>query len=181
MVLYYTKDDACIMTENWKSLRGVVENGDNYEVSDLGKVKNVVKNNILKNRKNDKDYDNVVLYLDGKKKSYKVHRLVALAFIPNPENKPQVNHKDTDKSNNKMDNLEWATNSENQRHAFDNGLQSVRKGEANNRAVLTEAQVKEIREIYNTGKYSHRELANIYNVSKTLIGNILRGKAWKHI
>jgi len=68
---------------------------------------------------NKKGYEYVVLCFDGKMYNKRVHRLVAEAFIPNPENKPQVNHKDGDKLNNYVDNLEWMTNQENVTHSYE--------------------------------------------------------------
>jgi|ERR1039458_423185 hypothetical protein len=75
-------------------------------------------------------YPAVLLYRDGKRKLCTLHRLVAEAFIPNPENKPQVNHRDGRKTNNKYLNLEWATASENRKHAFAAGLQIPNTGAA---------------------------------------------------
>lgn len=75
----------------------------------------------------DKGYHIVCLHLNGKKKLTKVHRLVAQAFIPNPNNKPQVNHKDLDKTNNNVDNLEWVTGYENYLHAVANGVSKPQK------------------------------------------------------
>ena len=105
-----------------KSLERIVSNG---------KVNRLIKERILKTGKNRYGYLIVVLCKNGKLKTHTVHRLVAEAFIPNPQGKAQVNHKDTIKTNNIVDvndlygeatNLEWATNSENQQHAYDNGL-----------------------------------------------------------
>ncbi len=97
---------------------------DNYFVSNLGRVKSTMKKNekILTPRENGKGYLRVHLSVNGRIKDYYIHRLVADAFIHNPENLPEVNHKDGDKGNNHIDNLEWCTRSENIRHAFDNGL-----------------------------------------------------------
>lgn len=69
-------------------------------------------------------------------KNYKVHRLVAETFILNQKNKPEVNHKDGNKSNNNISNLEWCTSSENQIHAFKTGLQKIKKGEEHHSAIL---------------------------------------------
>jgi hypothetical protein len=117
------------MTEIWVDVEGYE---GLYQVSNLGRVRTVErvverptgnfkqKQFILKEQKNG-DYCVARLTKEGKRKIYCVHQLVAKAFIPNPENKPEVNHKDLDKSNNCVDNLEWATRSENMKHAYDNG------------------------------------------------------------
>lgn len=115
------------MTEEWKDIAGF-ENM--YQVSDLGRVKSLKSNKILRQylsgARPGNFYFKVYLYTKGEKRSiYKTHRLVALAFIDNPENKPQVNHKDGVKTNNHAVNLDWATNGENGKHAWDNGLRKV--------------------------------------------------------
>lgn len=95
------------MIEIWKYVVGF-EN--RYQVSNLGNVKNCLNGRILKSS-NDKDgYKQINLRKNGVYKTYKVHRLIAQSFIPNPNNLPQVNHKDEDKANNNVDNLEWCTN-----------------------------------------------------------------------
>ena len=108
--------------------------GNKFEVSDDGRVFSVARDvsnhtgiihkprRELQQRKDQKGYMRVYLDENGKTRFVPVHRLVALAFIPNPKNKPQVNHIDGDKTNNHVYNLEWATNSENQRHAYAIGL-----------------------------------------------------------
>ena len=89
-----------------------------YQVSSWGKVISVKTNKVLSPEINSKGYLRVDLYdSTGKKKHYKVHRLVAEAFIPNPENKPQINHIDGNTQNNSITNLEWCTSSENMNHA----------------------------------------------------------------
>lgn len=124
-----------------------------------------------------KGYLAVGLTKDCVKKTAKVHRLVAMAFIPNPENKPQVNHIDGDKTNNCVENLEWATDQENIRHAFDTGLNQGAKGEACHLAKYTEEQVLAIR----ADSRSSRVVAKEYGMSKTNVLDIRSRKIWAHI
>lgn len=101
----------------WKQIEDT-----NYEVSKEGVVRNITTQIIIKGSISTSGYKMVGLYLGNKKRLNKqVHRLVALAFIDNPENKPQVNHKDSNKLNNHIDNLEWVTPKENMKHHYDNG------------------------------------------------------------
>lgn len=95
--------------ENWKDLKGYE---GLYQINILGDIKSLYSNKILKPKLN-KGYHNVNLYKNKKSKSFNVHRLVALEFIPNPQLKKEVNHKDENKLNNKVDNLMWCTPKEN--------------------------------------------------------------------
>lgn len=103
--------------EIWKPL---VEFEDLYEVSSFGRVSNYRK--ILAIQTLPKGYKYICLKINQRQHNRLIHRLVAEAFIENPEGKPEVNHKDGDKSNNSVSNLEWCTSSENKRHALDTGL-----------------------------------------------------------
>lgn len=102
------------MSETWKTIKG----HEGYEVSDMGRVRNRKTGLVRKLMPNDKGYLRV--QLDGS--WLRAHRLVAEAFISNPQGKPQVNHIDGDKANNRAENLEWVTNVENSRHAVDTRL-----------------------------------------------------------
>lgn len=115
--------------EKWKPVKGF----ENYEVSDMGNIKSLNYNHtgeakILKPGKQRGGYLYINLYKNAKRYSKKIHRLVAEAFIPNPEGKPQVNHIDGNKKNNKLSNLEWSTNQENQQHAYNTGLHVITEG-----------------------------------------------------
>ena len=104
-------------SEQWRAVEGYPE----YEVSNLGRVKGHGK--IMKPYKHRVTYKMVDLYKSGKRVARgMVHRMVANAFIPNPDNKPEVNHIDGNPSNNRVDNLEWVTHYENHLHAHRTGL-----------------------------------------------------------
>ena len=105
------------MEEIWKP----VACNKNYEVSNFGNIRNL-KGHLLSQRDNGHGYKNVMLYGTPKRKVYYVHRLVAEAFIENPENKSEVNHLDGNKGNNIISNLEWCTRLENKMHALHSGL-----------------------------------------------------------
>jgi hypothetical protein len=107
--------------ENWKAIEGTF---GKIEVSDLGRIRSWLRGDarILKTQEDQKGYVRVRVTIEGEKRSFKVHREVAKAFIENPQRKPQVNHKDGNKKNNSASNLEWVTNAENAHHAIENGL-----------------------------------------------------------
>ena len=128
--------------EKWLPVVGYEEN---YEVSDNGKVRNrKTKNEIVQTYIN--GYKRVNLWKENKYKSRRVHRLVAEAFIDNPLNKRTVNHIDGDKTNNNVDNLEWMTHSENNKHAYNSGLKT------NNMRVLVDG-VHEFVSQYDAAKF----------------------------
>lgn len=104
-----------------------------------------------------------------------VHRLVAEKYVPNPDNKPQVNHKDGNKLNNNADNLEWVTNQENRDHAMKNGLHL--QGEACSWSKLTKKAVQFIRE---HPEYSSKELSEMFGVTRRYINAIRRNKHWRN-
>lgn len=161
------------------SKRGRVRSVDRVVLR--GKVRQPVKGRILKPGKNAKTgYLHVCLCRRGKMKFHYVHRLVAEAFIPNPDDLPEVNHKDLDKSNNAASNLEWKTHSGNKIHASENGVVFGRpmRGEEAGNAKLTWRKVRSIRRKYTTGRYSQKTLAAGYGVSQPTIGHIVRQETW---
>lgn len=143
--------------EIWKPIYGF----PHYEVSNKGRVRSLdrysyhpqgrrlIKGKILEGGIDSYGYHIVLLYFSsgGNRWTAKVHRLVAEAFIPNPENKPEVNHKDGNKLNNHVDNLEWVTSSENIQHAFEKGL---RVGPNKKRVARLDKDTKEVLEIYES-------------------------------
>ena len=149
-----------------------------YEVNELGEIFRIGNTTPKYQSVNRDGYKVVGLWKDNKSTAKTVHRLVALAFIPNPENKPQVNHKNKIKSDNRVENLEWTTCSENHKHAYKNG-RTRQKGELAAGAKLTELEAKEIK--YNYPNLSSRKIASKYNISFTTVQSIKKGKMWNHI
>ena len=118
-----------------------------------------------------------VLLQHNKKIVHKlVHRLVAEAFIPNPQKKPQVNHKDGQKLNNHVSNLEWCTSSENNRHAIDTGLARFARGEDAGAAKLTVNDVREIRALRN--RMSTVDIAKKYGIAQHHVSRIQNKQLW---
>jgi predicted transcriptional regulator len=155
---------------------------DRYFVSDEGEVFSYYKNGKVRKlnpRENIKGYLYVNLSKEGSYKSKPVHKLVADSFLEKQCENFIVNHKDGNKLNNKLSNLEFISMSENSKHAFKNGLASNKKGEDCNLSKLTEKQVIEIRLL--KGKLSHREISEKFNISKSTVTQIINRTLWKHI
>lgn len=130
-------------------------------------------------------YLQIRLSENGKKKTFLVNRLVALTYIPNPNNLPEVDHRDCVKTNNHVSNLEWVTSSENKKRAYKNGLKKplITNGEKNGNSKLTNIDVIWIRKNYipNNNQFGAIALSKKYNVNKSVIYNIIKNKTWKHI
>lgn len=147
---------------------------NDYIITREGEVINKATGRKRKLQLNDKGYLRVQL---SKKRRYFIHRLVAEKYIPNPENKPQVNHINGIKTDNRVENLEWCTNQENRNHAMKNGLHLC--GEQCSWSKLTETQVKDIRK--NKLNLNKSELALKYKISRSTIKDILLYKSWRNV
>ena len=169
----FTLDD--LDDEIWKPIAGYEEF---YHVSNYGRIKSFKRKKpiILTPALNQNGYLRVHLSLDGKKKNFFVHILVATAFIPNPDNKPEVNHRIGWKLNCYVGNLEWSTREENQQHAVDNGLNVAKKGEECYQAKLTNEQVLYIRN--NPDNLTQDELAEMFGMKQATISEIQTGKSY---
>lgn len=173
-----------------------IPNFSNYEVSNLGRVFALPVKKFqyrarcgfyITKRKEKPQWKEKLGYMqtsmtndNGERKKMKVHRLVAMAFIPNPENKKQVNHIDGIKHHNLLENLEWATNQENQIHAFKIGLQKVRNGEQTSH-ILKDFQVISIKNRIKKGDKIMDIHKDYSNVHIDTLRSIQRGKTWRHI
>jgi len=185
------------MLEQWHDVVGYE---GIYQVSNRGNVKRIAKaagariGRILKPNPCDTGCLNVSLSYQGKVRTYKIHHLVCKAFIgPAPTPSHEVNHKNGDRTDNRVSNLEWVTRSENILHAYrvlgritSKGFH-INVGESNGSAKLTGKQVREIRFLYSQRKangqrrYTQTELSSLFMVSRRMVGKIVHYKAWTHI
>lgn len=166
------------------STKGQIKSCNRYVGHNYGGLR-LIKSRILTQSINSSGYKKVRLSKDGIGANFYVHRLIAEHFIDNPQNKPEVNHKDGNKLNNNISNLEWVTEQENTQHAHDNGLAEIsgyNKFKVSQKArKLTDEQVKEIREKYQNG-ISIKELTQEYNIKhNSIICNIVHNKLYNEI
>ena len=147
---------------------------DGYLISNYGFVYSKKRSRNLKMIIKKDGYHTIHVRHNEKYRNMFVHRLVALAFIPNPFNKKEVNHIDGNKSNNHVVNLEWCTPSENIKHSFSIGLNS-QEHRKNNRKINPDNDVKNVKIIHNMG-FSYKQIAILYGVSDDTIRNIITKK-----
>jgi len=175
------------MSEQWKAIpgyEGVYEVSDQGRVRRIGKAKGAQVGRIKKLTTKANGYVVVGMKNGSVRRVEYVHRLVMLAFAASESGRNEVNHIDGNPQNNRLENLEWASRSENQLHAIHvlkSCSPSALPGERNPQSKLTEAQVRQIRELYKTGQYSSRELADMFGVTKSPIKQIIRRKTWRHV
>jgi len=162
--------------EKWKKISGY--NGD-YLISNYGDVKSfkkfaqgkILKPNIVCG------YCQIQLCKGRVKREY-IHRLVAKAFIPNPENKPFINHKNGIKNHNYTSNLEWSTRKEIHKHAIMNGLINP-FGESNPNSRLYPKEIGYIKKL--KGRILQKEIAEIFNITEAHVSYIMNDKRWTHL
>lgn len=154
-----------------------------YEISNYGRVKTLFKgvSKIRKQVFSNPGYFGLVLYKNNFPQSARIHVLVAQAFVPNPENKPVVNHKDANRRNNQVSNLEWVTQLENKKHAYDKGLYKI--GCEHWKSKFTEEQIRYIRENCIPGdlEFGISALARKFGVNIATISEMYHGHTYKNV
>lgn len=162
-------------------MKKLIEGLSGHSVDTNGIVySSLFPNRPMYSRLDAKGYPGVMIKTNGKLRGFKVHRLVAQTFIPNPDNKPCVNHIDNDKTNNKLENLEWVTYLENTAHAIRQGRMKYPKGrkrELGNNSKLFEHQVSEIRVLKSQGD-TNVAIAKRYGVHHSTVARIVTNKTW---
>jgi hypothetical protein len=160
-----------------------------YKVSNFGSVKSLSRLDAKGNRRCEKllklylssaGYYQVSLCRNSRAAKFLVHRLVIEAFVSNIHNKSQVNHRDGNKLDNNVNNLEWVTPSENTIHA-DEVLGIDSRGENYGAVKLTERDVMSIRDLLESSGYTQEFIAGMFNVDQTTISDVKVGRTWTHI
>ena len=151
-----------------------------YEVSRLGEVRRKGSSENRKKQLTHKGYFKVFLYDGDTKRAEFVHRIVARAWIPNPDQKPNINHKNGIKTDNRAKNLEWCTTLENNGHAKELKLYKPLRGSEHGNAALTEEIVLEMRRLRSQG-YTYQSIAELYSVDTNTARRAINKMTWKHI
>lgn len=158
----------------WKQIKDY-----DYEISLEGIVRRISTKQLKKPYIIHNGYLAIQLNINGKRKGYLVHRLLGKYFIPNPENKPFINHIDSNRLNNSLENLEWCTHQENVVHSYKQGFSS-NIGSKNGFSKLNEELVKQIRTRYSLGE-TNKQIANDIGVSENCIQQVTKRINWKHV
>jgi hypothetical protein len=169
-----------IAEERWETIKEF----PNYMISSESRVMNKTTLNMVSISINKRHKHRAVRLWDkGKTRLLKVYRLKAQAFIPNPENKPQVNHKDGDRMNEDLSNMEWATGSENMKHSFKTGLCKgfYKKGLDSQNMKLSVDDIFLLRRWYQSGFFNETKLNKIFNGNSSYLGKVARGKEGNYV
>lgn len=177
--------DLKFICEEWRD----VPNFEGYQVSNLGKIRGIdrlkqgrsglrlTRGQEMKQMLNKKGYPEVRLRKNGTHTRL-VHKLVASAFLVKSGGCTQINHINGVKTDNSVLNLEWVTQSENQKHAYKLGLQPSRAGESNNKATITDKDVTKLKLLYNSGKTT-KEVSEFTGVNLSIVRQIIYGQSWR--
>lgn len=179
-------DNLCINDlegEIWEYIKGYE---GLYKVSNLGRIKSFVKiNPIIRRQKNKRgNYKEVNLKKNNQYKYFTVHRLVCNQFLPNPENKPSINHIDCNTENNRLSNLEWCTAKENMAHAVKLGRTykyHERGASKPLNSKLNEELVRSIRKMYYDNKMGQIDIAKTLSVNKNAISGVVTWRTWFYV
>ena len=168
--------------EEWKDIDGY---DGVYQVSNCGRTRSFKWNKyrILKKTCDTKGYIINGFYLSGKRKIFRVHRLVGMSFIPNPKNYETINHLNLNKADNRVENLEWCSHMQNVQHAIMSGVHPVciPRGSKNAMSKLDKKTILIIRSLYKNKKYTQKEIAKKFKVHPETIYRIVNKKTWKHV
>jgi hypothetical protein len=165
--------------EVWKDIQGYE---GLYQVSDFGRVRSFKRSSghVVLKQNNTRGYMQVVLSnSDRVRQTYSVHRLVATAFIPNPDKLPVINHVDRNRGNNRVSNLEWTTASLNVLHTYK--VYHAVRGDEHYISKLSESDAQNVYELAWSGTLTQSKIATLFNVSRSTVETIKHGHAWNHV
>jgi hypothetical protein len=166
--------------EKWETIKDF----PNYMISTESRIINKTTLNMVSISINKKHKHRAVrLWQNGKTRLLKVYRLKAQAFIPNPDNKPQVNHKDGNRMNEDLSNLEWVTASENMKHSFQSGLCRgfYKKGLENQNRKINVEDILLLRRWYQSGFFDSSKLSKVFGCNSSYLAKIARGSEAKYV
>lgn len=165
-----------LVNEQWETIKDF----PNYMISTESRVLNKTTLNMVSVHPHKHGHRVVRLWKDNTTKLCKIYRLKAIAFIPNPENKREVNHLDGDRTNEDLSNLEWATPKENMRHAIDNGFcgGQFKSGEL---VKITKDDVMLIRRWYKSGFFDRSKIKKVFNIHPDHASKIAKGRLLAHV